>query len=280
MKVFLRDDIAALWCDQDPFEAAESLAGEIFREVKERRTLRFETSAGSYFIKLHRGVGWIEILKNLLSGRRPVVSARQEFDAISKLTDLGVQTMTVAAFGERGSNPARRHSFLITDALENTISLETLCARWPESRPTFRFKQQLIDELARISRLLHSNGVCHRDYYLCHFLLRCAPDGSVDETSPPHLSLIDLHRALIRPSLHRRWKEKDIAGLHFSSLEAGLTRTDRCRFVVAYTGLPLREALHTQASFWRAVEARAMRTWERDQRKLARRNLAGTSGAA
>lgn len=280
MKVFLRGDIAALWRDQDPFRAAESLTGDIFREVKERRTLRFETPAGSYFIKLHRGVGWIEIIKNLVSGRRPVVSARQEFDAINTLTDLGVPTMTVAAFGERGLNPASRLSFLITDELKNTVSLETLCARWPERRPQFRFKLRLIEELGRISRLMHGNGVCHRDYYLCHFLLRCAPDGSVDETSPPHLSLIDLHRALIRNPLPERWKEKDIAGLHFSSLEAGLTRTDRCRFFVAYTGLPLREALHTRASFWRAVEARAMRVWKRDQRKLARRSAARISGAS
>jgi heptose I phosphotransferase len=278
MSVFLREDIATLWQGQDPFTAAKAVKGEVFRNVKGRRTLRFEAQPGSYFIKLHFGVGWIEILKNLLSARMPVISAKQEYKAINRLAALDIPTMTIAAFGERGVSPASKESFLVTDELCNTISLESLCNGWQQDRPEFRFKQRLIEELARISRVLHGNGVCHRDYYLCHFLLRCEDGGNVDQSLPPHLSVIDLHRALIKGSLSERWKTKDIAGLYFSSFAVGLTRTDLCRFIVAYTGLPLRAALLSGGAFWRIVQEKAERVWERDQRKLVRHTPSAHAG--
>jgi len=277
MTVHLREELAARWAGRDPFEVAEQLQGEIFRSVKNRRTLRFEAGGKHYFIKIHHGVGWAEIVKNLISGRLPIVGARQEWLAIRRLTELGVPTMSIAGFGERGWNPARRESFLITDELTDTISLETLCANWPQQRPRFAFKYQLLKRVAWISRRLHENGVCHRDFYLCHFLLHCPPgtlaDPQGDAQSDPQLSVIDLHRAMIRDRLGRRWIEKDIAGLYFSSLQIGLTQTDLLRFVKLYTGQPLREALITHAGFLRRIQAKADRIWQRDQRKASQGKL-------
>jgi lipopolysaccharide core heptose(I) kinase len=270
MTVYLREDIAAQWRGRDPFVVADQLQGEVYRSVKTRRTLRFETGGKTYFIKIHHGVGWSEIFKNLISVRLPVVSARQEWLAIGRLTELGVPTMSVAGFGERGWNPAHRDSFLITDELTDTVSLETLCARWPQGRPDFVFKRRLLEQVAHISRRLHGNGVCHRDFYLCHFLLHCPPGGEPDPGAEPKLSVIDLHRAMIRDTLSPRWIEKDIAGLYFSSFGIGLTKTDLLRFLTLYTGLPLREALVVHAPFIRRIQARANKTWRRDQRKLAR----------
>lgn len=267
MTLHLRADIAALWAGRDPFAAAEQLQGDIFRQVKTRRTLRFVAGGKVYFIKIHHGVGWPEILKNLVSGRLPIVSARQEWLAITRLTSLGVPTMSIAGFGERGWNPARRQSFLITDELADTVSLETLCAEWPQHRPAFSFKRRLIEQVAQISRRLHENGVCHRDFYLCHFLLQCQPGAGPDPHTQPHLSVIDLHRAMIHNRLGRRWIEKDIAGLYYSSLDIGLTQTDYLRFVRCYTGQPLREALITHAGFLRRVQAKADGIWQRVRRK-------------
>ena len=81
-----------------------------------------------------------------------------------------IATMTPAAFGVRGCNPARQLSFLITEELTDTISLEDYCQRWREQPPALREKRRLIRALARISKTLHENGINHRDYYLCHFL--------------------------------------------------------------------------------------------------------------
>lgn len=267
MTLYLRDEFASAWKHKDAFEAVNQLQGEMFREVKDRRTFRFEFDGRSYFAKVHRGAGWPEILKNLLSLRKPVLGAKNEWRAINALTALNIPTMTVAAYGEKGVNPATRFSFLVTDELTPVLSLETVCADWKIKRPLFIFKYRLLMEVARLSRLLHANRICHRDFYLCHFLLRCSRDGRPDETGQPHLSIIDLHRALINPALLTRWIKKDIAGLYFSALDIGLTRTDLCRFIKAYSGLPLRAALRDHAGLWSAAEKKAHKVWLRDLKK-------------
>ena len=89
------------WEGKDPFTELEKTEGEIFRQVKSRRTFRFEVDGHGYFAKVHRGVGWREIFKNLLMGKRPVLSAANEYRAIRRLEELGVDTMTIAAYGCR-----------------------------------------------------------------------------------------------------------------------------------------------------------------------------------
>lgn len=271
MTLYLREEFSRAWKNQDAFAAVNNLQGEMFREVKDRRTLRFEQDGRSYFVKIHRGTGWLEIFKNLTSFRKPVLGAKNEWQAINALTELGIPTMVAAAYGEKGVNPATRFSFLVTDELKPVVSLETVCADWTNKRPPFLFKYRLIMEVARLARLLHHNKICHRDFYLCHFLLRCAPDGQPDQTQPPHLSIIDLHRAIIKPFLLQRWITKDIAGLYFSALDAGLTRTDILRFIKAYSGLSLRDALKQQVTFWSEVERKAHKVWQRDLRKKDKR---------
>jgi heptose I phosphotransferase len=256
MSVHLREDFAQAWKGRDPFAEADALQGQVFRNVKGRRTLQFEFQGRNYFVKIHHGIGWSEIFKNLLMMRKPIADAENEWLAIERLTQLGVATMKAVAFGLRGLNPARRMSFIVTEALENTISLEDYCARWGQKRPPLAHKLRLLDALVSISRTLHENGICHRDYYLCHFLLH---DAAVFETgAAPKLSLIDLHRALIFKRLPQRWVIKDIAGLHFSALHVGLNRHDFLRFVKRYSGKTLRDALTQDAKFWNEVHRKAM----------------------
>lgn len=257
MIVTLREDFASAWAGQDPFDKVSALSGDVYRDVKGRRTLRFELGQQRYFAKIHKGVGWPEIIKNLLTFKMPVLGADNEWCAIAKLQSLGIATMTAVGFGSRGWNPATRQSFILTEALENTISLEDYCANWPSQKPNFALKLKIIEQLARISKTLHGNGVCHRDYYLCHFLLHDEAAFSAGQKELPQLSLIDLHRALIRRKLPVRWIIKDIAGLYFSALHIGLNRQDFMRFIRLYTGKPLRECLQSEARFWRQVHERA-----------------------
>lgn len=241
----------------DLFEQLMQLQGKEYRNVKTRRTLQFELQGRSYFVKIHRGIGWYEVIKDLLQLRRPIVGAENEWLAIQRLTRLGVDTMTAVAYGQRGKNPARMQSFIVTEDLVNTISLEEYCAGWPTNRPPFAFKLQLLNKIADVSRTLHSHGIGHRDYYICHFLLQKNAAGQLDVNAEPHLSLIDLHRTLINPQLPQRWIIKDIAGLYFSAMHIGLTRTDLARFVKSYSNKPLRAALTEDKNFWRAVSQRA-----------------------
>lgn len=147
-------------------------------------------------------------------------------------------------------------SFIVTEDLVNTVSLEEYCASGPTHNPPFAFKLKLLNKIADVSRTLHSHGIGHRDYYICHFLLQKNSVGQVDVNAQPHLSLIDLHRTLIKSQLPQRWIIKDIAGLYFSALHIGLTRTDLLRFVKRYSGKPIRAALNEDKRFWQAVSER------------------------
>ncbi len=270
MTLYLREELAETWCAEDPWRVVSGLEGRIYREAPGRVTMRFSLNGRHYFLKRHNGVGWREIAKNLLQARLPVIDAGNEWRALQRLQALGIPSMQVAAYGVRGLNPAQRESFIITDALDNTQSLETVCAAWVRQPPEVAFKRQLIEAVAGISRVMHQNGVCHRDYYLCHFLLHLDDQGRINTAQSPVLSLIDLHRALIKPALGSRWVEKDIAGLYYSAMRIGLTRRDLLRFVRMYTNKPLRRSLSGQARFWQAVQKKAHAIARRDDRKWQR----------
>lgn len=243
----------------DRFDEIMAIEGEVYKRMPGRKTQRFDCSGKSYFIKTHFGVGWKEILKNLVQLRAPVLGAKNEWRAIERLHSLGIDTMTLAGFGSRGWNPARLESFIITEALPATENLETICGDWKAHPPNIRFKRELIHKVAAIARRLHENGVNHRDFYLCHF--RPGDDDGA-------LYLMDLHRAQLRAKTPRRWAVKDLGSLYFSSMDIGLTRRDLYRFMTAYRGKPLRETLVREQRFWRDVAHRALRLY----RKLARRS--------
>lgn len=256
----------------DPFGALMSMPGEVYRQTGGRQTLRVSIAGQDYFLKRHHGVGWREIFKNLLQLRLPVLGAGTEVRAIRRLEALGVPTMHCAGWGERGRNPARRESFVLTRALTGTVSLEDFCAGWgPRRRWTTQqisLKRQLLRQLATTARALHENGVNHRDFYLCHFLLSQDSPGLARPGQALHLHLIDLHRTQLRARTPRRWRVKDIAGLYFSALDAGLTRRDCYRFMCLYCPDPLREQM--QSPFWPQVSRQAIFLYRKAHRRLPR----------
>ncbi|HBT57420.1 MAG TPA: lipopolysaccharide core heptose(I) kinase RfaP [Pseudomonas sp.] len=264
--LILREPFLSLWANRDAFDAVEALQGEVFRELEARRTLRTEVNGKGYFVKIHRGVGWGEIFKNWSTLKRPVLGAGQEWQAIQALTAAGINTMTAVAFGERGSNPAAQHSFIITEELAPTISLEDYSRDWLHKPPAPGIKWALIRRVAEMTAAMHRAGVNHRDCYICHFLLHT--DRPMD-ASDFKLSIIDLHRAQIRPTVPRRWRDKDLAGLYFSALEISLTRRDKLRFLRAYFAAPLRETLRLEAPLLALLERKAQKLLARFERKYA-----------
>ncbi len=227
--------------------------GEVFRDVDGRKTLRFVVQGRSYFIKIHTGVGWKEILKNLVQLKNPVLGAENEFLAIRRLTDLGIDTMTLVAYASKGWNPAKIQSFVVTEELTNTISLEDYCANWPENPPEYAEKQILIRKVASIARNMHENGINHRDFYICHFLI----SDNADFSSNIRLFLIDLHRVQIRNKIPQRWLIKDLAALYFSAMHIGLTRKDFYRFIKIYRGQTLKECFKKESELWKKIEQKA-----------------------
>ena len=262
--LYLREDFKIAWKGKDPQTLLETMDGEVYRALEARRTFRFELNGEGFFAKVHGGVGWFEIFENLIRLRKPVLGARNEWEALNKLHELGIDTMTPVGFGECGYNPATQHSFLITEELTNMVTLEDFCANWKKKPPAFALRLALVKKLAEISRTIHDNGINHRDYYLCHFMM---PNETSPNPAALKLYMIDLHRAQIRITTPTRWRIKDISGLYFSAMDAGVHRKDIFRFIQTYTGLPLREALKQYESEWEAIDEKALKLYQRMVRK-------------
>ena len=265
--MYLRKEFSDSLQSGKTFKNLMAIQGQVYRQAPGRQTLRFASGDKEYFLKTHTGVGWMEILKNLTYLRAPVVGALNEWHGVHRLTDLEVDTMTVVGYGVRGKNPATRHSFIITEALPTSTSLEDYTIDWkvnpPKKSQEIAFKRQMLNKVAEITRTMHENGANHRDCYLCHFLLDIPNDVEFDKA---RLFLIDLHRMQLRRKTPLRWKVKDVAGLYYSSMDIGLTKRDLFRFMRAYRGLPLKEVLQ-EKSFWRKVASRGENLYRSERRK-------------
>jgi hypothetical protein len=245
----------------DLFEQIMSISGEVYRQSNGRKTQKFCHAGKHYFLKSHVGVGWKEIIKNLVQLRWPVLGADNEWRAIQRLPELGIDTMKLVGYGRKGWNPARLRSFIITEELHATQSLEDFCQVWRttpcRSPDALRLKRALIRKVAQVARLLHVHGLNHRDFYLCHFLLEQSSAGEASRLCDPRLYLIDLHRVQIRKRTPRRWAVKDIGSLYFSSMNIGLTQRDLYRFMKSYRNRNLRNILQEEPRFWWAIKRRA-----------------------
>lgn len=229
----------------DAFDAMMTLQGKAFRDVPGRKTMRVVLGENSYFIKQHFGVGWGEIVKNLLSFKMPIIGAMTEVSAIQQMNRLGIPTTPLVAYGQQGCNPATTRSFIMTEDLGEIVSLEELCADWPNNPPTPAVKAAIVQAVAELAAKFHGAGLCHRDFYLCHFVMK----KSDIEQGNFKLHLIDLHRVLQHQSPTGQTVMKDIAGLVFSAMDSGFERTDWDLFKQYY--------LPQTPQFWAQVDARA-----------------------
>ena len=280
------------------FDRIFALTGRLFRHVEGRQTLQVEIGGETYFLKRHHGYGWKRIIRSLLAGRWPVLSARNEFEAIRRLNDVGIPSVEVVGFGERGRNPATRQSFLLMRALSDCRDLEKIGQEWPGQPPSAVFRREVIEAVAVTTKQMHDAGVNHRDYYLCHLWLELSSVGASDlelirhplikpkingviqendepiavgiaangSPIPLRLRVIDLHRAMLRRRVPLFWLIKDLAGLLFSSWEYGLTKSDCVRFLRAYRGRSAREVLADERWLWRCVIWRAVQLFRKTHR--------------
>lgn len=257
--VILRDELIDLWKDQDVFSLMENMQGKVAREMKDRQTLRFEIDGHGYYRKWHRGVGWREIIKNVLQLRMPVLGASNEWYALNKLRALHIPSLIPLAYGVRGKNPARQQSFIVTRELKDAIQLDHF---FEQCSVSVKAKWRILARVAEIARELHGAGINHRDLYLCHFMLKV--QFIADQHQTPEIYLVDLHRAQLRPQVPERWLVKDLGGLLFSSFNLQFTQRDYLRFARLYFAQELRAVLAQQKVLLEKITERARSTYRRD----------------
>ena len=86
-------------------------------------------------------------------------------------------------------DPATGRSFFMSERIEGAEPLDDYVARvfgGPLGRERVARKRRLIGKVAALAARFHRSGFSHRDFYLCHFLVREAGDDY-------ELFLIDLH---------------------------------------------------------------------------------------
>jgi len=264
--IVIPDEWAKRWIGEDIFDRLFALEGKLYRNKEGRRTIRFTIDGKNYFGKFHRGIGWKDLLKNLFQFRLPVIGAQNEWTAIRKLEKLGIKTTPLAGYGKRGINPAKIQSFVITEELKNTVSLEDFCRNWQKMPPPYSLKKSVITKVAETARTLHENGMNHRDLYICHFLLDLSSLIPLSGSKNPEIHLIDLHRVQFRRKTPLRWKVKDIAALYFSSMDTGLTNRDLLRFMRVYRNTDIKSAMK-EKRFWVKVEKRGKAFYSEFKRK-------------
>ncbi len=262
--IFLSSPFSEAWAGKDPFEEIKKIEGVVYRHVLNRSTTRFEFCGQVYYIKVHTGSSLREILKNLVCLKLPVLGAGNEYRAILKLHELNVNTMDVVAFGERGYSPFKRKSFIITKELTPTMDLRAYCLNWRLQPPSFEHKRAIIATVADMLRRMHSGGVNHRDCYLVHFLV----DLTVKDPLKPRLFLIDLHRAQIRRTTPKRWRNKDLVELYYSSKRVGFSLKDYFYFLMKYKRSDsLRDVLMEERHLISGLERKSERIAKRSAKK-------------
>jgi len=251
--------------------------GETFRVGPGRRTVRVELAepAGTahvLYIKRHDRVPWQTKIRRTLRLGEPISVAEHEARNLVRLLDAGIPTVRCAAVGWKFSSGGRsERSCLVTEELADATQADVYCeCRFGSAsdRGKTAARRRWVRALARLARQFHGSGFVHRDFYLCHVLVR--PVGADDYV----LHLIDLQRMLrFRGVVPERWIVKDLAALLFSSWPSPatfvrsevFTDTDRMRFAREYFGTDRLSA--AQKSLVRRAVRKARRIERHEQRR-------------
>lgn len=191
------------------------------------------------YLKRHHRLPWFDGLMARLAPRWAWSPALQEWLHLQWATELGVRVPRAVAVAEYTGPGTRLQSCLAVEELTGMIPLHEavpIAAGRLDPARFKRWKRGLIQEMARIGRLLHDRRCFHKDFYLCHFYIRETDTNRIPETWFNSVVLIDLHRLARHPILWRVFQVKDLAQLVFSSEIEGVNTNDRLTFWRAYRG--------------------------------------------
>jgi heptose I phosphotransferase len=191
------------------------------------------------YLKRHYELPWWDRLLALLWPGGGWSPALQELYHLEKARRLGVPVPEVVAAGEFIGPGLRLQSFLAVRELTGMLALHEaipLAAQRMKPDDFVAWKRGLIQEMARLTRLLHDRHWFHKDLYLCHFYIDEAHTYAAPPSWRDRVVMIDLHRLGYHPWTWALWQMKDLAQLLYSSEVEGVTDRDRLAFWRAYQG--------------------------------------------
>lgn len=218
------------------FQPSKTLSKPGLMQHRDRASFRMtnaQCQERTFYLKRYRRPPLFERMRHIIEYDRRHSAAWRERHFIKRLNQLGICTPQITAFGEEMQGILERRSFLITEevpgqSLEKCVEqLASQCSEF-----TFRHRAGLINELAKVVRLMHKRKLFHRDLYLSHVFL------GQDSRQWPILTIIDLARMIEKPLRPLRWRIKDLAALDYSSPAPWVTRADRIRFLKKYFLFP------------------------------------------
>lgn len=215
------------------FEAAKNLTKKNLAVFRSR--LQFEvdlpnaSSPNTLFLKRYDNPPVVLQLKNWLLAHKRVSCGMLESETTQLLSEYGINTPRIIAYGEQFGILFEKRSFFITEKIPNAEALERKLPDYfhdGSNTKNLKLQRDFINHLARFIKKFHSTGYRHRDLYFSHIFL----------DDKERFFLIDLARAF-RPILQAgRFRIKDIAQLYYSAPRKYFSTTDRLRFYISYIG--------------------------------------------
>lgn len=198
----------------------ENLNKQGLAAYRTRLKLNVPDHPQALFIKRYQNPPLRVQIKNWLNHRKIQSLAASDVMPAFELTEKGIRTYDVIAFGSRFSIIEKR-SFAVIEEIPNAGSLEKKLPEFTNLRDKISF----IEKLAAFVKKFHNTGYRHRDLYLCHIFY-------------DHLNsifyLIDLTRAFKPALLKKRFLIKDLAQLFYSAPASAFNNQDRLRFYLNY----------------------------------------------
>ncbi len=210
-----------------------------------------------FFVKRFRPASLSSLLHNLFRSGR----ARKEFESAQWLRRRGVPTFRPLALGERRRGGLLVESWLVTEAVPDSVTLFDAIERGLPGGASSRL--ELARTLGALAARLHEAGAEHRDLHERNIMVRLDADGR------PALTLLDLHDLTLRGRTDWPQTCRDLERLaRYFALRA--SRADRLRFFLAYAAergwapgesrrrareLEARSA-RSRADFWRRRDTR------------------------
>jgi heptose I phosphotransferase len=198
--------------------------------LSSRHTHRWVIDGVPHYLKRYFEIPGREAFRDLFRSRRHRSPVVREWYALRRLGVLAIPSPKAILAAEEVSPFGIRRGYLLTLGLDARATLEEEMEVYaaPVQIALREKKRRLIREISRLLRLLHVNGIAHRDFYAAHLFF--APD----ERGLERLHVLDLNRAEINDTTSYRRRIKDLAALDLSVPHRVASTSDRLRFLLLY----------------------------------------------